>query len=197
MEQNHKKRAVFEAATKVFSQYGFKRTSMADIAEAAGMSRPALYVMFENKEDLFRHLANYRQSQAIDEAVIELDGDDPIAQRLPEAILAYERVFYEPIAASPHGDEFLDISQSIASQDMMKGRAKLIEHLQCALNAAANAGEITFSNPNAHPEAFVELLFSSINGQKKAASSYDDFKKRIVSLTAIFMQSVASDNGDV
>ena len=48
-----KKNIVFEAAHEVFAQYGYKRTTMNDIAQAADISRPALYLIFDNKENLF------------------------------------------------------------------------------------------------------------------------------------------------
>jgi AcrR family transcriptional regulator len=41
----------------VFGRYGYKRTSMNLIAEAAGMSRPALYQHFSGKSAVFRAVA--------------------------------------------------------------------------------------------------------------------------------------------
>ena len=49
-----KRQRILDAALKKFSAYGFARTAMADIAEGADMSRPALYQHFENKEEIFR-----------------------------------------------------------------------------------------------------------------------------------------------
>ncbi len=48
-----KKNRILAAARSVFLSYGFKRVNMNDIAEAAGVSRPALYVLFKNKEEIF------------------------------------------------------------------------------------------------------------------------------------------------
>src|ERR1700690_1630229 len=48
-----KKSKILTAARSVFLRYGYKRVSMNDIAEAAGVSRPALYVLFKNKEEIF------------------------------------------------------------------------------------------------------------------------------------------------
>jgi AcrR family transcriptional regulator len=53
-----------EAAGEVFLRYGYARTTMGDIAKAAGMSRPALYLLFPGKEQVFSaatmHLAHQR-----------------------------------------------------------------------------------------------------------------------------------------
>src|SRR5258708_36742368 len=46
--------AILEAATPVFLRYGYKKTSMDDLARAAGLSRQGLYLHFENKEALFK-----------------------------------------------------------------------------------------------------------------------------------------------
>lgn len=47
---------IIEAATSVFLRYGFRRTTMGDLAEAAGVSRPALYLRFCNKEKIFEEV---------------------------------------------------------------------------------------------------------------------------------------------
>ena len=47
------RRAIHAAAIAQFSEQGFAATSMANIADAAGMSRPALYQYFRNKGDIY------------------------------------------------------------------------------------------------------------------------------------------------
>jgi len=46
--------AILEAATGIFRRYGFKKTSMDDIARAVGLSRQGLYLHFPTKEALFK-----------------------------------------------------------------------------------------------------------------------------------------------
>ncbi|WP_203882372.1 TetR/AcrR family transcriptional regulator [Planotetraspora kaengkrachanensis] len=55
IEQDDPKRsAVLTAALGLFSRYGFQKTSMEEVAKAAGISRPGLYLLFPNKEQLYR-----------------------------------------------------------------------------------------------------------------------------------------------
>jgi AcrR family transcriptional regulator len=190
MTPDDKRKAVFEAASEVFSRYGFRRTAMNDIAVAAGISRPALYLMFDNKEDLFRQLATYRQGQAIDEASGVLSRDGPIADRVTEAVLAYERIYYEPVAGSPHGGEFMELNQSVASDDMAKGRARLIGHLATSLSEARQRGDVAFPNDGMEAEDFADLLMHSVNGMKTAATSIEDFREKIRTLCTVFMTSL-------
>ncbi len=44
---------IITAATDVFLRYGHARTTMGDVAEEAGISRPSLYLVFPRKEDIF------------------------------------------------------------------------------------------------------------------------------------------------
>ena len=48
-----KKKRIIGAAKSVFLKYGYRRVTMSDIASAAEMSRPALYLVFSRKEDVF------------------------------------------------------------------------------------------------------------------------------------------------
>ncbi|MEU6593686.1 helix-turn-helix domain-containing protein [Streptomyces sp. NPDC046881] len=49
-----KRDQILTAALGVFGRYGFRRTSMDLLAQAAGMSRPALYQHFKSKADVFK-----------------------------------------------------------------------------------------------------------------------------------------------
>jgi len=190
MDQETKRLAVFESATAVFSQYGFRRTSMNDLAEAANISRPALYLMFDNKEDLFRQLATHRQAEAIDVAASRLAGDAAFDKRIIEAILAYEKVYYEPVSQSPHGAELMDVNLSIASADMLAGLDRLLSQIAASIEEAVTNGHADLSTTELAPRAFVDLLMSSIGGQKKTATSTDDFRRKVRNVTSIFLASI-------
>jgi TetR/AcrR family transcriptional regulator len=48
---------ILDAAYECLNRHGVLKTTMDDIAKAAGMSRPAVYQYVRNKEDVFRRLA--------------------------------------------------------------------------------------------------------------------------------------------
>ena len=49
---NHIKNRIIDAAEKRFSQYGFRRVTMDDIASDLGISKKTLYLHFKSKEDI-------------------------------------------------------------------------------------------------------------------------------------------------
>jgi len=70
---------IVEAATGVFLRYGFSRTTMGDIAGAAGISRPALYLVFPSKDDVFAAVVRHIDAKWHAELTLGLD-DQPSAE---------------------------------------------------------------------------------------------------------------------
>ncbi len=60
-----RKTAAVESATLVFLRYGYARTTMAELAAAAELSRPTLYELFPGKDDLFAAVIENLSQQTI------------------------------------------------------------------------------------------------------------------------------------
>lgn len=78
---------ILEAARDAFAERGFAATPMDDIAQRVGISRSALYSLFESKEALFRALVEGMIEHVLPEAIPDL-GDYPA----PEALRRFIRV---------------------------------------------------------------------------------------------------------
>lgn len=185
-----KQGALFDAAAAVFAQYGFKRTTMNDIAEAAGMSRPALYLLFTNKEHLFRELSSYRINLALKAAKTVLARQGSVSSRFIDALMEFERTYSEPVANSPHGAELYDINMSLAADVMTVGYASLVAALAKLLKDAELSGEANFGNTPLTHKAFVELLLASISGIKKKAGTKAEYRKQTKHVAQIFLSAV-------
>lgn len=78
--------AVLDAAVTVFARYGFRKTSMDEVARAAGISRQGLYLQFIDKEALFRKAVAFKLSRQLNAAVMALaDERTGLAARLVAA----------------------------------------------------------------------------------------------------------------
>lgn len=53
-EEESKRVTILNSALEVILAYGFSKVTMDDIAKAAGISRPALYLFFKNKREIYR-----------------------------------------------------------------------------------------------------------------------------------------------
>src|SRR2546427_283102 len=96
------------AAFTLFGRYGFRRTSMEDIASEAGLSRGALYLQFRNKEDIFRELAADLHEEALSVAEAALGTQESLSERLRAAVEAKTLRMIEIGHHSPHGSELMD-----------------------------------------------------------------------------------------
>jgi AcrR family transcriptional regulator len=55
---------IMEAARRLFLHYGFRKTSVDQIAQEAQVGKGTIYNYFKNKEDLFRRVLEFWKSQA-------------------------------------------------------------------------------------------------------------------------------------
>lgn len=58
--EDERRQAILDGAHTCFLQYGFAKTSLDDIAQRAGISRPLIYRKFKNKEDILAALYDFK-----------------------------------------------------------------------------------------------------------------------------------------
>ncbi len=87
--------AFFEAAERIFDKYGYRKTSIADICEEAGLSKPTFYGIFRNKADIFVQVQFYFFEVEIVEWQSRLDSDITPVERLKEFFSLYEKLVRE------------------------------------------------------------------------------------------------------
>jgi len=115
------KATILKEAASLFSERGYERTSMREIAERTGVSKPAIYYHFANKQSLFEDLINTSfeiSKQRMEE--IANSNSDPIQQLKDLAIARFRstkenpemmRFIYDLTAGNIHKTIDLDHSQ--------------------------------------------------------------------------------------
>jgi TetR/AcrR family acrAB operon transcriptional repressor len=71
-----RERRILEAAGRLIAHYGYDKTTVADIAQEAGISKGAIYLHFESKEDLFAALLMYETNRVLDN-ILQFIREDP------------------------------------------------------------------------------------------------------------------------
>jgi AcrR family transcriptional regulator len=79
---------IFDAATACFDRYGLRRTTMDDVAEAAGVSRKTVYNYFANKNVLIGEVIAAEAQNVCARALKKLNTRLPPAELIVEAELA-------------------------------------------------------------------------------------------------------------
>ena len=55
-DNEQREQRILDAALDLFVHYGYDKTTVSDIAHEAGVSKGAIYLHFESKDDLFEAL---------------------------------------------------------------------------------------------------------------------------------------------
>lgn len=77
---------ILNSALGVFLRFGFRKTSMDDLARALDLSRQALYSHFRNKDDLFRATLEHALATATRDAATKLgEPGVPLLERIARA----------------------------------------------------------------------------------------------------------------
>jgi AcrR family transcriptional regulator len=87
-----------EAAMRIFWHQGYAGTSLSDLTEALGISKPSLYAAFGNKEQLFaRALVRYGRHYGLPHAEKLLEPRDAtLRQRLRTYLASVARMLTDP-----------------------------------------------------------------------------------------------------
>jgi AcrR family transcriptional regulator len=122
---------VLDAALELFLKHGYEGTSMAAIAEAAGVTKPVVYACFPSKDELFRALLRREEERILGEiqsAFQAVDLGDPEAT-LIEGFTGFLRA----VAASPDVYKLIFLGEgggnTAVARRIQRGREAQVETL--------------------------------------------------------------------
>ena len=133
--------AIVEAATRCVRRYGIRRTTLEEVARAAGFSRGTVYRYFRSKDDLITAVFAGAYSAFLAEARSVLDGCATLAERVAaNAVL---------IRDSGRGGALLDLDETepetvalLLTRDAGPMLARWIDFWTPYFVAARQAGEV-------------------------------------------------------
>lgn len=157
-----KREAILAIAAKTFTEMGYERASMAEIAARVGGSKATLYGYFESKEQLFVEVAKSFAEKHLQDAFAELeqtDVDVPTAlQRFGEKMLGFicqpEAIatLHMVVAEAGHSD--------IGRRFYEIGPRRALEGLTSFLQAAMDKGLLRVADPRIAAQHLIGLFES-------------------------------------
>lgn len=158
---NKTKKIIFDAAIKSFSQKGFYKSTMDEIAETAGVAKGTLYYHFKSKEDIFKFIIDEGVKIIEDEIKTKTSHlDNPLDKlrtvcrvQLELAIKYIE--FFKTIFSQMWGDE--------DRQSMLRGvLERYFRLIEGYLSEASEAGLIAKGNIEIIAFNFFGVLTSTV-----------------------------------
>src|SRR6202049_4489321 len=169
--------AILKAATATFLRYGFKKTSMDDVAQAAGVSRQGLYLHFYTKDFLFREALQYLVAHILSTArSVAEDGNLSLRDRLLGVFEALHGSAFQ--SASPeHAFELLQSAQS-ADGALLVQLDRDLMGIVAALLAEAGAAD-RWKKAGVTVTELSEQLLMSAKGIKASVGTLAAYRKRM------------------
>lgn len=178
-DRDPKAAAILEAAFQTFFQYGVKRATMDDIARAAGMSRPALYLVYKNKTDIFRACIidmtdNLREKLA---AIANTTGS--AEARIMKVARTGIVEPHEFIGASAHAEELFAVKSDIAA-DLFRDWMNLIEEtIAQILEQEAAAGRVRLEQAGVSAVEIAAMITDGAEGFKLRMTTPEALAQRL------------------
>jgi AcrR family transcriptional regulator len=174
-----------DGALKLALAYGYARTTMDDIARAAEMSRPALYLLFKNKTEIYREIAKTVMRGSIEAARLAIASEGNFPARMGAAVDAAIFSSLCQFAESPHGGELLDMKTSLAGDLVENWRSELSAIFADAIRTEAAANGIELEAAGLCPQGMANMLMDGLEGMKTRLDDIDAQKKAACGLVRV------------
>jgi AcrR family transcriptional regulator len=185
--ETEKQQRVLTAAKAVFLRYGFRRVTMQDIADEVGISRPALYLVFPNKEEVFKAAVLQLANESLALIRAGLPRLTSVRSRLAHAFELWTVYPFEIMLKSPDARDLVECGQGFAHDVIAKTSAQfeaILVEILAPLKASAKS--IGLSTPQ-----IAHLLATSVHGFKEPAASVEELRALIDGLLKLTLSALS------
>jgi AcrR family transcriptional regulator len=113
-----KRNAIVMAGLQLFTQYGYRKTSIDDIAEAAQVAKRTVYLNFENKAAVFLAILEYLADQVRQRCAAAEAAGGTAVDRLTGLLDAYFGMGFELFSKSAHMPELAETFSNLAQSNI-------------------------------------------------------------------------------
>lgn len=187
MSSEAKREAIVRAATELFRRYGFRKTSVDQIAREAQVAKPTVYAYFADKDAVFVAVCRAVMDRIIDGAR-QARAEDDVVTRVATVLGAKFTTIYELVDSSPHARELLESRNEEAKAVIAEADVAYSELLVGTLRAAARAGELDVAALGGAP-ALAKLLRQVGHGASYDATSVEVHRASLQALVRAVLRA--------
>ncbi|MGC0366319.1 AcrR family transcriptional regulator [Rhodococcus sp. 27YEA15] len=169
-----------DVAADLFRRHGYSRTTMADIARGASMSRPTLYSEFPDKDAVFAAVLESMTVALVAEIEAEVGRCGSLVSRVERACSLWVLAGYELVQANPDAADMFD-----ARFPAVRASNRVFEDFLTGL-----FGGVVGVPRELEPRRLAEVVNLSLQGIKKFAVSRGHLDDLIVTLVMAVCASV-------
>jgi len=187
-----KPNAIMLAALELFTRYGYRKTSIDDIAQAAQVAKRTVYLHFENKAAVFLAILEYLGGQVRQRCVAAEHMDGTAVDRLTGLLDAYFGMGFELFSKSEHMPELEETFSKLARARIGDLNTEYEEWLARFLRSLERSGEIGRPPQGLTVEQIVQILMRAAEGAKHDPKVQGDRKAFERHLRELAMLAIAA-----
>jgi len=177
---------IIAAARHVFTRYGFKRTTMGEIAAAAGMSRAALYLVYPSKEDVLTAVVTRVFAAMLDEIRHGLGRFATAEEQLTFALDVWCVTGFELVQAAPDAKDLYESSYQFAAEVTARATADFVALVADVLDPLVRQqAKVALSSVQ-----IAQVLASAVLGFKGSVTTTEQLRTLIARLITIILVSL-------
>jgi len=183
-----KPNAIVLAGLKLFTQYGYRKTSIDDIAEAAQVAKRTVYLNFENKAAVFLAILAYLADQVRQRCAAAEAADGTAVDRLTGLLDAYFGMGFELFSKSAHMPELAETFSNLAQSNIRDLNMEYEKWLARFLRSLEKTREIGGPPQGLTVEKIVYILVRAAEGAKHDPNVQGDqkaFQQRLRDLATL------------
>lgn len=162
-----RKKLILEAAAKSFSLYGYKATTMDQVAKLANVGKGTIYTFFKTKEELFEEIINSLIAEIRFEVDSVLDDSSSILENV-NRVLGRVQVFRESHQLTIKLiQEERDMGTQTVVEAMQRVEQSIIQYMKAIIKKAMRKGEIKSCDPEVTAFVMLKMYFSLVNDWQK------------------------------
>jgi TetR/AcrR family transcriptional regulator, regulator of autoinduction and epiphytic fitness len=171
-----KPNAILLAALELFTRYGYRKTSIDDIAQAAQVAKRTVYLHFENKAAVFLAILEYLADQVRERYVAAERMDGTAVDRLTGLLDAYFGTGFELFSESEHMPELEETFSKLARTRIRTLNTEYEDLLARFLHSLEKTREIGRPPQGLTVEQIVHILVQAAEGAKRDPKVQGDRK---------------------
>jgi AcrR family transcriptional regulator len=138
---------ILASAYDRFSRYGFRKTTVEEIARGAGLKKPSVYYYFRSKEEIIRELVRREGRKLLARLETAVNVESSIGDKLRAFFITRIAYFKEQKRRGALSIEELDEMRPLLTDAFRQFFEQEIRVLSQVFEQAAAAGEIEIDNP--------------------------------------------------
>lgn len=175
-----------DAAAKSFALFGYKGTTMDQVAKIANVGKGTIYTFFSNKEELFQEIMNrlIGEMKRVAEEVV-----DPGRKFFDNLNLVLDQLLdfrEEHELAIKLSQEVKEIGTQMAQDGIYQIEKAVVGYIQQQVQAAVDKGEIKPCDPEMTAFVMLKLYMALTADWKKSHPPLD--KTRVAELLRFYLQ---------